>query len=869
MTIIQEIHEWSKGLAAWQQDAIARLYWNRTLTADDINDLYALAKTEVGIPDPNGRVPAKLDDAQVAPPPDPTRIVKLVAIKGLSNVNALADGGGIPLAPNGLTVIYGENGAGKSGYSRIFKHACRARDQREPVLPNANIDPKNAGVARAVFEATIDGTLHDLPWQYSAIAPEPLSDIAIFDSACARAYVDNQGDFAYAPYGLDILEGLAAVCSQLKTFATKDKIANAPSDASYAALTREQTRVATVLFGIPATTKPEHIEALAFLSQAEQDRHALLTKILAEADPKQKSQALRQKAARVNGLKNRTVSAMTAVSDEVVLNLRQLIDNSNNAKHAAALAASEFKSTPGQLTGTGDEAWKILFEAARDFSKTSHPSHEFPNLPKGEQCPLCQNILGEEGVARMIRFDKFIKQIAEQRAKDARDIAAGTYKLIKTAVLDIAFRDGLVEELAGIDPELASHLSGMQDSLNRRQKDVLSAAASDVSWDQVTTLPASPLPKLDQIIETLNAEASALEATADENVRNTMISEKLELDARVRLGEIKPAVLETLAKHDYCKKLQQCIEGFDTRAISRKSTKLSETIASQELADALTEELKRLKVDHLQVVMKPESPGGKTKFKLVLQLPGGGAPSKILSEGEQRAIAIASFLAETKLGKGLGGIVLDDPVSSLDHRRRWEVAERLALESLIRQVIIFTHDIYFLCIIEQKAEEFGAEITKNYIRRAAGGYGVHSHDLPFDVMGTKDRIGRLRQEIVNIRKVHNVDDDEFRRLTSGCYGRLRLAWERCVEEVLLNGAVQRFGEGVSTQRLKSVIVTDDDYKEVEAGMSKCSKFEHDAATIVGRLPMPAPDDLERDVERLEEWRKGLTSRLKKTAEHRN
>jgi len=58
---------------------------------------------------------------------------------------------------------------------------------------------------------------------------------------------------------------------------------------------------------------------------------------------------------------------------------------------------------------------------------------------------------------------------------------------------------------------------------------------------------------------------------------------------------------------------------------------------------------------------------------------------------------------------------------------------------------------------------------------------------------------------------------------------LRLAWERCIEEVLLNGAVQRFGESVSTQRLKSVVVTDEDYLKIEAGMSKSSKFEHVAA----------------------------------------
>ena len=68
MTIIQEIIEWSKGLPAWQQDAIARLYWDRTLTADDINDLYALAKQEVGTPAPSGGIPTKLEDAQVATP---------------------------------------------------------------------------------------------------------------------------------------------------------------------------------------------------------------------------------------------------------------------------------------------------------------------------------------------------------------------------------------------------------------------------------------------------------------------------------------------------------------------------------------------------------------------------------------------------------------------------------------------------------------------------------------------------------------------------------------------------------------------------------------------------------------------------------
>ncbi len=177
-------------------------------------------------------------------------------------------------------------------------------------------------------------------------------------------------------------------------------------------------------------------------------------------------------------------------------------------------------------------------------------------------------------------------------------------------------------------------------------------------------------------------------------------------------------------------------------------------------------------------------------------------------------------------------------------------------------MIVFTHDIYFLLIPEQKAEEVGATLTRNYIRRTADGYGVHSHHLPFDVLGTRDRLRRLRDMLGGVRKAAKEGDEDLQRqLTAKCYGQLLLAWERCIEEVLLNGAVQRFREGVSTLRLKGVMVTDEDYREIDAGMTKSSKFEHDAAATVGRLPIPDPDELCDDIERLAKWREKLNKRV--------
>lgn len=863
MTILQEIHTWSKGLPAWQQDAIARIYASRELSVVAIEDLYALAKLEVGIADPAGRVPQTLDDAQVAPPADPTRLVQLVAIKDLSHVNALAGGGRLPIAPTGLTVIYGENGAGKSGYSRVLKHACRARDQREAILPDAKLDPAQVGTPSATFETLIDGVSADLSWIFGKESPEALSEIAIFDTHCARAYIDNHGDFAYRPYGLDILEILVSVCTKLKARATQEKAANTPSNAAYAAIANQQTAVGRALLGIPNTTTVATIETLATLTDAEVERLALLTKTLAEADPKQKAQSLRQRVGRLIELKGRIDAALSLIDDAKLTNLRELITKAKDAKAAAELAASDFKATPGQLEGTGGEEWKTLFEAARTFSKLSHHQHELGKLPADALCPLCQNTLGDDGVGRLSRFDTFIQQAAEGLAKKTRAEAEVAYKSIQTANVNLLLGAALLDELKEISPELADQCSAFQVGLTTRQKQALEASAAKLDWNLIQALPDNPNPRLDTYVAAMTEQAKALDATADEKAKAAMTQEKLELDARKRLGEIKTAVLEAIAKHELCSKLQKCIEGMDTRAISRKSTELSRTMASQELADALNAEFKSLKVHELYVGMKPESPGGKTQFKLTLQLPGGGVPSAVLSEGEQRAIAIASFLAEIKLGKGRGGIVFDDPVSSLDHRRRWEVAERLALESQHRQVIVFTHDIYFLAILEQKAEAIGSTLAKNYIRRTAQGYGVHSENLPFDVVGTKTRVSQLRQLLVDIQKAKkDGDDDRQRMLTTFAYGRLRLAWERCVEEVLLNGVVQRFGEGVSTQKLKAVVVTDEDYLHIDAGMTKSSKFEHDAATPVGRLPIPDPDELSQDIERLATFRVAVDKRNK-------
>ena len=68
--------------------------------------------------------------------------------------------------------------------------------------------------------------------------------------------------------------------------------------------------------------------------------------------------------------------------------LQEMTGSYNTAKTAAALAAEQFMETDKLLPGTGGDAWRELFEAARKFAVVAHPDKEFPNFGAESACPL-------------------------------------------------------------------------------------------------------------------------------------------------------------------------------------------------------------------------------------------------------------------------------------------------------------------------------------------------------------------------------------------------------------------------------------------------------------------------------------------------
>jgi hypothetical protein len=184
-------------------------------------------------------------------------------------------------------------------------------------------------------------------------------------------------------------------------------------------------------------------------------------------------------------------------------------------------------------------------------------------------------------------------------------------------------------------------------------------------------------------------------------------------------------------------------------------------------------------------------------------------------------------------------------VSSLDHSRMQAVAQRLAVEAAAgRQVIIFTHNIVFHHMVENEARLAQVACHTEWMSGIGGTkFGVIDPlQRPPHTKKTKQRIAELTQAKDHLIKsgYDPSRPSEFRDPLISLYTRMRETWEQIIEEILFNGAVQRFRPEIMTQRLdEAAFDPETDYPEIFEGMTRCSQFSgHDRADY---FPSSLPD----------------------------
>lgn len=311
-------------------------------------------------------------------------------------------------------------------------------------------------------------------------------------------------------------------------------------------------------------------------------------------------------------------------------------------------------------------------------------------------------------------------------------------------------------------------------------------------------------------------------------------------------------------------------------ALSTQNGEFSKQFITRELAEKLNEELRLLGVEegHLAVEFKTKTEKGVTRNSLVLT--GTTVNSKdmheVLSEGEQRVLAIAAFVAELRLASTPVGVIFDDPVTSLDHRWADRIADRLARLGEDRQVIIFTHHISFSYLTRRHAERMQTvPLHEQFVRRIRLVPGHVGSDPLWEFMPVSERRKSLDAELATAKAAHIADPDgaDYTRCAGTVVDLLRSTWEETVEEVLFNKTVRRFEPEIMTNSLREVEVKDDDFKTIFEAMTLLSSFTpaHSRAASHA-VRKPTPDDLKAEIEKLYGYVKTVKERKKKLKDPR-
>lgn len=261
------------------------------------------------------------------------------------------------------------------------------------------------------------------------------------------------------------------------------------------------------------------------------------------------------------------------------------------------------------------------------------------------------------------------------------------------------------------------------------------------------------------------------------------------------------------------------------------------------IRDRFTRESDRLKLENVTL----EDTGGHKGQLLHRPVFLGAAQhaemTRVLSEGEQTALGLAGYFTEAYFDQTRSAMVLDDPVTSLDHIRRAHVARRLAEFARDRQVIVFTHDIAFVGDLRKAADHESVSLVERGVeRRGDGSPGVCLDEHPWKARDVKARLGKLTELLSQIKaKRANWDEATYEKEAAGWAGMLSETWERMISMEIVNQVVDRGTSEVRPRMFRVLArITEEDDREFQESYGRCSQWarRHDKSPEVNYV---APD----------------------------
>jgi energy-coupling factor transporter ATP-binding protein EcfA2 len=845
---------WSRERPAWQQDALRRLILNDVLSEHDIGELTVICSDPKSPSEP-------LSVSHVSNQSVNSEPIALLEIRNPTGINALATDQKLQFAPTGLTIIYGDNGSGKSGYVRVLKHACRTRDRGNgnAILGDieANIvSPQSAtivfsrGAAQDTFNWTPDGEGHpDLP------------SVSIFDSRSANIHVEKTNAVAYIPQPMKILEDLASACDQIKA-ALESKQAALGLQTPIALKNPKLspgTAAGSFVRALSSQSNVEQLALLATMSSAERRKLADLEIDLAQ-DPKRSATRVTDQKDRLDRLVQ-ALGKLASVTTDGAFTTRDKLKDELVVKRDAAKLASEKLFAASPLPEIGQATWRSLWEAARRYSnEVAYPEKSFPEASADDDlCVLCQQPLGEEAVGRRLTFEAYM----QGTAKAEEESATIAYNAV---VQSVAKNHVPVERLLQLRNLIGSEIGNAELARAVWQHSI------SVAWRKRAFCANRPVPipepnfpqqALAELSNSLAERSAQLAADQSSPQHLALVQELRELKDREALTALLEDIKAEIERRKAIDALNKAIKDTAKRSVTTKNKELSDKMVTNALRGRFAREVEKMKLARMPIELRKIKDQNAVSYFQVCLVEKPDAPvGEIFSEGEHRCVALAAFLAELVTSKQYSGIVFDDPMSSLDHIHRKAVAGRLVEEAAHRQVIIFTHDLAFLYEVRREAEAKERLIAYQTVHRKSSRPGYVDGELPTKAKSAVQVALSLRSELKAV-KGQFAGWLEVKRciFCKGFIEQLREAWDQAIADFIrpVLGRFENQIKGSSLFRL--AVLTEDDVRIVTAARGRLSEELHASAETLNPETVTY-ETLLAEIGKLEAWQADMIKRQK-------
>jgi ABC-type Mn2+/Zn2+ transport system ATPase subunit len=813
-TLETEVKAFANAQPYWAKHLCSEILAGNEITDATIDITYSYLFEKLGLKEETEKTKLSISYNPNASD-DFKEILSFDSITNVEGVNALAENQTIELTPN-LTIIYGVNGAGKSGYVRLLKNVFYSKDKKD-ILPNINIDSGHKPIA-ATFNFSSEGT--NIPLKYPDNSGNGIfNQFAVFDGDIGKKHLSVRNDFSFRPAGLQLFNEFNAALEKLNAKLNIDIqskiIANPFADDD---IFQGESEIKTLLVQLSHNSKLEGLKV--HLPYTDEDK-TKKTQIDKQYDDLKVGLAQKDKA--LKELQNIKAQIEVRKKNLETLNLwftqaqlntvKDSITDCKTKEYTAQKEGVE-KFKTDKIQNVGSTEWKALIEAAEKFASIQSES-DYPAL--GDNCLLCQQAISDDTSKNLIsNYWAYIKSVAEQEAKTANEKLTklkDDYEKLdfnqfpETDTLAVWIKDKYEADLTKLKEELKK-----QETLSQTFVSNISNK-KDIPQVEIQLV----LSALDSISEAVDKEIKAYVEDEQTKRLGELLKQKTFLAHKEKL-EARYTDIETLHKNMiWVNKANQ----FNKQSYKTQSTntekRLSKEYFNADYINAFNDECENLN-GKFGIEIDAKSSDAQSNRQLFLK---GNDPSSILSEGEQKVIALADFIAESNITTINKGVILDDPVTSLDEKRKNMIAKRLVSISENKQVIIFTHDLVFVSSLINNATDLNVENVCHWIESTEEEKGiVYLENTPsYD---KKYRNAKPVDDFYKLAKDAGPEERE-KHIRSG-FAALRTCYETFVIYDVFKNIVQRFNDRVSVMSLSSVCFDDDIVKETIVNFEKCCTY---------------------------------------------